>query len=219
MHKKHLIKLIGLTVLAAISAMAVTASAAQAKYLLLLNEEDKTQLTFNIEILPGGYMKADNGLKVACSGGTGTGSATLSGDAKTVGGSATVNFSGCVWVGSEKTCTIKAEGVSGRIHASGTGAVSMSGSKYFVTAASSEFTVIHSEGAFCTIPEEEVVSGSATIEVEGAEAETKLKKAHFSSEALFLGEAEVEEIVGEASITDLNPNATFGIRLVPGCFY
>jgi hypothetical protein len=222
MHKRHLIKLVGLTVLAAISVMAVSATAAQAKYTLLLNGKHVAELHLLLKNLPG-ELKAENGLKIKCSAGEGLAIAKLVEEGKKVTGSAEGTFKGCVWVGSESTCTIN-DGGAGQIKAKGTGEVVMTGEQFRVTATSTEFATVFTEGIFCTIPEEEVVSGTADVIIEGEEGATMTEKltlpkgkvltGHLENLSLKLGNSKVTELKGDVHISDfLDPTATIGIHL------
>lgn len=212
MHSKHLIKLLGLTVLAAIGTMAVGASVAQAKYVLLLNGQFVSKDSFTLIILEVS-LKAENGLKITCSGGTGNGTGELVESGKKVITSSSTSLKGCVWVGSEKTCTIN-DGGAGVINTAKKGELSMSdASTYVVRSTSSEFTTIITEGVFCTIPEEEVLSGTLCLKILEALADTKLKLVHLEAENLKLGNSKVTELSGEIHVSDTDPNATFGIHL------
>jgi hypothetical protein len=218
MPRRNLAKLLGLTVLAAISVMAVSASAAQAHYLLLLNGASVASETLSLTQIGTGSITAENGLKISCSGGTGTATANLSVSKEKVTGEAKAKFTGCVWVGSEKTCIIN-DGGAGVINAKGTGEVIMEGTNYLITATSAEFTTVLTEGAFCTIPEEEVVSGTAHALINNALADTKLKTANLLNLSLKLGNSKVTSLTAEVSVVDANPNATIGIHLqsLTGC--
>ncbi len=215
MHKRHLTKLLGLTVLAAISVMAVSATAAQAKWLLLLNGAAVEELHLGIAGLEG-KLTAKNGLKIKCTSGEGLAIVKKVEGGLKVTGEASGTFKGCVWVGSEKTCTINDGGV-GFIKAAGTGEALMEGAetnKVIANAESASFSVIKTEGAFCTVPAEEIVSGSAHVLIENALEDTKIKLGKILQLKLFLGKSEVTELSQEVHISDfLNPEATIGIHL------
>jgi hypothetical protein len=218
MHSRNLLKLLGLALLAAISIMAVSASAAQAKYLLLLNGASITTENLVVTQEGSGFITAENGLKIQCSGGSGTATVNAVEESKKVTGSASATFTGCVWVGSEATCTINDGGV-GKIKAAGSGEVIMEGTNYLITATNAAFTTVLTEGAFCTIPEEEVVSGTAHVLVLNALADTTSKQGHLLTLSLKLGNSKVKELSSLVLVTDANPNATYGIHLVKltGC--
>jgi hypothetical protein len=218
MDPRNLVKLLGLTVLAAVSVLAVGASVAQAKYLALLNGTSVNSATLTGAMVGSGFVTAENGLKIECSSGTGTATATLSGTGEKATGSASAILTGCVWVGSEKTCTIN-DGGAGVIKGKGSGELIMEGTNYLVTATSAEFTTILTEGAFCTIPEEEVASGTAHALINNALADTKAKTAKLLNLSLKLGNSKIKELNATVEGKDENPNATGGIHLVnlTGC--
>jgi hypothetical protein len=213
MDSRNIAKLLGITVLAALGVMAVSVSAAQAKYRLLLNSSSVKKGGLNGTLTGTGSITAENGLKIQCSGGTGAVTGELSATEEKVTGSASVTLTGCVWIGSEKTCTIN-DGGAGKIKGSGTGEVIMEGTNYLVTASSAAFTTVLTEGAFCTIPEEEVVSGTAHALIENALADTKTKTGKLLNLSLKLGNSKITSLSAAGSFTSSEPNATMGIHLV-----
>ncbi len=215
MLKKHLIKALGLSVLAIVGVMAVTASAAQANYVLELNEKPVTLLHLLLEGLHG-LLVAENGLEILCTGGHGL--AHVVNNGATVTGNANGTFTGCVWVGAEETCIIEdPEGGEGVIKAEGTGEVVMEEGNYkVVTTNENEFAVVYTEGLFCTIPEEEVVEGTASASLPDAEEEIATHLASLHADSLRLGGSNVKSLEGEVHITDLDPEATFSIHLTAG---
>jgi hypothetical protein len=214
MQSRSLIKLLCLTILAAISVMAASASAAQAKYLLLLNGKSVPMLLLGTESLSS-YIKAENGLKIQCTGGEGILHLTLFESATQLISSTESTFKGCVWVGSEKTCTINDGGV-GLINATGTGKVVMPAAEtYIATVESPEFATIFTEGVFCTLPEEEIISGSFHSLIENASASTKTKSGKRLVLNGKLGNSKITEMVGELHFNDMNdPNANWAVHLV-----
>jgi hypothetical protein len=215
MHSRHLTKLLGVTILAAASVMALGASTAQAKYSLLLNGVSVNTLITTLEILSF-FLRAENGLKVQCTGGTGTAEAKLVESGAKVTGSASATWKGCVWVGSEKTCTIN-DGAAGQIKVKANGEMVMpSESEYRMAYSSAEFGTIFSEGVFCTIPEEEVLGGSAHLILLDPLTDTLVKLGHLLPLSLKLGNSKVTEIALEVHIKDANdPTKTFAYHLVP----
>ena len=212
MRKRHLVKMLGLTVLAAISVMAVSASAANAEWQLLLNGNSVSSATGTLTALAG-RLEAENGLEITCTGGTGTASVELTeGNLKAVG-SASGTFEGCKWVGSEKACTIN-DGGKGLINVGGEGELTMAGGETYVEATSEEFATVYSEGAFCTIPEEEVVSGTGKCHVLNPLEAATVHLCHLEAGSLKLGNSAVTALEGEVHIEDANPNATFAWHLV-----
>jgi hypothetical protein len=222
MRGKHLVKLFGLSALVIVAIMAVNASATRAaQWQILLNGANVSSITLDLKALAS-HMTAENGLEVACEGGTGeltgTKNGTPSGDGlatNSVKGSAAVTFEECVWVGSEASCTIN-DGGAGLINATGNGeAIMNEAGETLVTASSSQFTTIFTEGVFCTIPEEEEVSGGAHLLLLGAAADTVDKLSHLLPLGLKIGNSSVTELEGEGHITDAgNPSATWAIELV-----
>jgi hypothetical protein len=215
MQKRHLIKLLGLTVLAAISAMAVSATVAQAKFLLLLEGKSVAKINSSLIGLKG-RMKAENGLTLECQGGKGeaTAESVESGAKVTISVSGTIE--GCVWVGSEKTCTIN-DGGKGLIHSAGTGEVVMpSEGLYIMSIGSSHLASVFTEGVFCTIPEEEEISGTTHLHIEGKLPEGKLLLGNELALNEKLGNSKVTELTGEVHVQCRdNPSAVIGLHWVP----
>lgn len=197
-----------------VAAVVFTASVAQANYLLLLNGKSVSSMNLSVELL-NTTKTAENGLEIECEGGTGLVAVKLAGGGAKVVGSASVTLEGCIWVGSESVCTIN-DGGEGLVNLSAEGELVMSDpSSYKVTASSSEFTTLFTEGIFCTIPEEEVISGTMSVPLLNVLGDTKVKLAHLNADALKLGNLPITELSGESHIRDAdNPNATFGIHLV-----
>ncbi len=213
MHKRHLIKLLGLTVLAAIGVMAVSVTAAQAKYLLLLNGAAVEELHLKIEGLEV-KIKAKNGLTMKCTSAEGLAIIKKMEGGLKVTGEVSGTFKGCVWVGSEKTCTINDGGV-GLIKFKSSGEIVMpDASTFILNFESAGFSLIKTEGAFCTIPPEEILSGSFHILIENALEDTKVKLGKILQLKVLLGKSELTELTGEVHISDfLNPEATIGFHL------
>lgn len=209
----HLVKVLGMAMLAVVGIMVVSVSAAQAKYLLLLNGASVNELTTTLEYLPG-YFKAENGLKFECSGGTGTAADKVGEEGKKVSVSTSITLTGCKWAGN-KFCTINDGGV-GLIKMSGSGEMTMPGAnEYLKLYTSAAFTIIKTEGELCTIPEKEVLSGTLSLTLlEAANDTTKVKLGHLKNVSLMLGKSKISECVFEVHIRDLDPNATWGISLV-----
>lgn len=210
MLKKHMIKLLSLSALAIVGVMAVSASAAQGAVHILLNGTNVNLVNLNVLFLHG-ELEA-NGLVILCEHGKGTAHATT--DLVTIEGLALIVFTDCVWVGSEGTCTINdPETGVGTIHAHGEGEVYMEGSDWFIEAEDSNFATIHTEGIFCNIPAEEVVSGGAKAVIHNAEEAATSHSGEIVEQHLFLGENPVERFVAEAHVTDEDPTATLALHL------
>lgn len=210
MHK-HLAKILGLTMLAAVGAMTMSASAAQAKYLLLLGGLSVHELTLNMEMLSL-YKKTESGLKIECSGGTATVTLKLVEEGKKITGSLSMKLTGCQWAGN-KFCIVN-DGGAGVIKASASGEVTMpKAGEYTLQMTSAAFSTIISEGELCTIPEKEVVSGTGILQILEADAHTLVKLGHLKNVSLKIGQSNVGQVSGEGHLRDLNPGSTFGISL------
>jgi hypothetical protein len=215
MHKRRLIKLLGVTVLAAVSVMAVSASVAQAKYLLLLNGVSVPELHLGFVGLKG-FLKAENGLKLECQSSEGLAIAKSLEEGKKVTITETnATFKECVWVGSEKTCTIN-DGGKGLIKVKGAGEVSMANkTSYLLKLSGAPFTTLFTEGVFCTIPEEEEIKGGVHVLVEGELPNGTLILGKLAALDIKLGNSKVTELTGEVHLYDfLDPTKTIGIHLV-----
>ncbi len=213
MHRKYMLKAIGLSVLAIIGMTAIGASTAQAKYVLRLNEEPVSALHLLLDGLHG-VIKAENGLELLCTGGHGLIEAKNL--ESTVVGSMSREFTGCVWVGAEETCIIEdPEGGEGVIKAEGTGKIEMVGGAYnVVTTNEKEFAVVYTEGLFCTLPEEEVVEGTASASLPDAEEEATTHSAELHAVDIRLGGSQITHLEGEVHVSDLDPEATFSIQFL-----
>lgn len=211
MHR--LTKILGLTSFAALAALAFSATAAQANYLLLLEGESVQLLNLSVlDLLI--LVKSENGLDLHCKNGEGTKHVALIGGGTGISTSTSITWIDCEWTGSESTCTINDEG-EGLVNVSGNGSLTMSGpSEYGITLSSSELATIYTEGVFCTIPEEEVISGTIGAELLNALEDSKVKLSHHEALDANLGNSQITELSGEAHIRDENPDATFGVHLV-----
>ncbi len=181
MHRRNLAKILGLALLAAVGVMAVSASAAQAKWLFLKEGEGSPSLLkFNITGLLGELLVPESKLAIHCTGATGT--ATVHDDGT---GEASGTFHGCTVLGDEQ-CTIypeeEEEGTPGDIPASGTGKLEMSGEgeeeEVYITAEGKPFAVWYFGGMFCTLPEEVEVNGLARIDILDASTLAKVHLVH-----------------------------------------
>lgn len=166
MRGSHL-KILCLSLLALVGVMAVSASAAQAKWLLLLSKASVLKQTFEFTINPAVFAVPGLGIEIACTGGTGTDFTQLN-EAHTVqSGGAIAKFTGCKDVTFGEVCTLASPGEPvGTIVTSGTGSGSMEGEKVLVTTASSEFAKIQFFGEECPFTElDGKVVGSVTVEI------------------------------------------------------
>jgi hypothetical protein len=213
MRSRHKIKLLGLSVLAVSAVMALSATAAQAKYLLLLNGKSVSSMKFKLEFLSIS-VKLENGLAIKCTGGVGSSKASLSESGAKLSGAPSATLTGCVWVASEKTCTINDEG-AGQIKLQGTDLMHMTGTEFYLMGGGAGIGTIFTEGIFCSLPEEEEIGGTASFKVLNALSDTKVKTGDLGSPNLTIGNSKVSELTGEVHVSDADDsNATFGIHLV-----
>ena len=212
MYKRSLLKLLGLTALAAIGVMAVSASAANAKWQLLLNGSSVSSGGGPVTSLESS-VEVENGLELSCAGGTGSATFELTEEGKKTVGSASGTLEGCVWVGSEKSCTIN-DGGKGLINVGGSGELTMAESETYIVSSSEEFATIYTEGPFCTIPEEEVVSGTLKCHLLNPLEGAKVHVCHREAGSLQLGNSAITRFEGEVHMMDEDPNATFALHLV-----
>jgi hypothetical protein len=175
---KRSIKMLGLTVMAALSVMAFSAVTAQGAELnvagsLLAGTAELEGVTGK-----GNLLVSPLGLNIECTGGTAV-SKDTSNSGGEAHGTATVKFTGCVVVKSEKTCLLypSSEAREKKVE---TGTLLASGK---LRAASTEYllaeengkpfsTVFMSKG-LCTLPPENTVTGSAALKVDAGTTEAK----------------------------------------------
>jgi hypothetical protein len=234
MRGRNLTKILGLSLLVAVGVMAVSASAAQAKWLLLKNGASTNTLDLVIQGLLGELLVPNLGLAIHCTGASGTASITSSGATAT--GSATVVFEGCTVLNNPKCTILGEEGVpatEGKIIAGGKGELGMNGAEEVLVKAKGEpFTTFYFMGAFCTLPEETEVKGLALLTLLEALKDLKTHLVHVDeghapgtgATELFYGNEPAEihgallaggvhEPAGEAHVTEKN-GATWAIHLV-----
>jgi hypothetical protein len=224
MCSKSSLRYLGLALLMAASAMAISASVVQAKYLLLQKQKSVNDIPLTLALVGSGSLEAENGLKIECKTGTGFAWATLGGSKEKVSTEASIILRGCVWIGSEKTCVINdgGEGGEGMIKVKGSGEVIMSGSSYLATMSSFlvPLATIFTEGTFCTIPEQEEIYGAAHGLIENALADTTTKSLKLLNLSLTLGNSKVKSLSATLSAVHFSiPTFTLGIHLesLSGC--
>lgn len=195
MHKKHLFKTLALSMLAAISVMAMSASAAQAKWLILVGGKSVAAANFK-GTLSAGTVLVPGLLGFRCTGGTVSVSVkTIESGAKVVGSGAAL-VTGCVVTDStgnvNKNCTVNSPGEpAGSVKGSGSSEGQMEGSKYFATIESANFTEVNISGGLCPLDEFDATgSGSATITLLNAETAQVQHTLELASQELFYGENE-----------------------------
>ena len=191
MHAKYLFKTLILSILVALGVMAVSASAAQAKWLLLRGGASVSELSLQGTLGNGALLELFGlELQIKCAGGTFT--TTLKGGGTTaLAGSASATFTLCDDYGNPKNCTVSSPGdVDGTIKASGSGEGLMLGEKTYLNLSSSEFTTIAYGGALCPFNEvEAVVSGSVTLTVLSATAQKTSHTVELDDNVLTSGES------------------------------
>lgn len=195
MHKKHLFRVLVLSMLAAIGVMAMSVSAAQAKWEIRVGGSSVSSANFT-GTAGAGAVLVPGLLGFRCTGGTVSISVkTVESGAKLVGSGA-ATATGCVVTDSvgkvNNNCTVNSPGnPAGSVSGSGSGAAQMEGSKYFTTIESSNFTEVEINGALCPLDEFDATgSGSATATLVNAETEQELHTVELSSQELFYGENE-----------------------------
>lgn len=103
------LKTMGLSLLALVAFMAVSASAAQAEWVILRNGANVSEVTLKGTVEAGRLLVDPGGLglTITCTGGAGSGKAK---DGATLTGTATIVFSGCDVLGFEETCDVRGAG-------------------------------------------------------------------------------------------------------------
>ena len=190
MHSKRLFRLLGLSMLVAVGVMAMSASGAQAKWLLLVNKESVGKVTGEGSFSGGQLLEQGGlGIKVTCAGGTGTATATSVEEGKKVTGSGSANFTGCDVVGNPEKCTVNSPGkTDGNVTASGTGELSHKEGLVYILLESEEFTTLIFGGALCPFNEvEAIIAGKAHIEIHNALEDLKLHQGLLDELALTFG--------------------------------
>ncbi len=225
-------KIMGMSLLALAAFMAVSASAAQAKWLVLVNKVSKTSVNLKGTVEAGRLLVPGLNLKIKCTKGEAAGSASLSEENKKLAGSATVTFTGCVVLEFEKTCfPMSKEGATaqpnGTIIAKGNAKAFMEGTKTFVEAKSegTPFTSIEILGASCPLEEVDgTVNGSITVEIEKPLEDLVPHGIVLVKQALTYGgqTATLENDSGSTALkgsVEESAGLTTGIHLVnlPGC--
>lgn len=198
MRQKHKVRIFGLCVLAVVGVMAMSASAAQAKWLILVGGQSvsaaKFDATFNL-----GEMLLSGLYSLHCTGGTGgaTIQATESNTNLLLTGS--VSFTGCVMKDAtgkvNKNCSVSSKGQTvGTISISESSGVTMEGEKTFAILESEEFSLIQIVGALCPIATEGDLTmslmGSATLTLDKAGTLQTLHSVGLDDQELFYGEDE-----------------------------
>lgn len=223
MRGRALIKIMGLSLLAAVGLMAVTASAAQAKWLKLLNKASVNSLKLSAEMLPGSLYIPEIDMEIHCTGGTASVTTNLSGGSTVLSGSGSAEFTGCAVRELEVACTVHSPGQpDGTIVAEGSGTAGMNGAEeVFSNLESAEFTEFYYEGEECPLAElDQTISGTVKVTLLEALKDLTTHLVHLDDvslqwgelEAVLFGEEEGSAILGH--VKDENPTATWALHLV-----
>ncbi len=186
------IKILGVTLLAALGLMAISVSAAQASGEFLVNGAKFTALESFAGTGAKGELLTEGGLKLNCTASTVTGMINHNDQVGKV--DATVLFSGCS-VLENKFCTVypdAEESKAGHITAKVLGELGLHAEQHFVSlqALSGAFTTIFFVGAACTLPEEVEVTGKTALLLPTALVDSvnqKLTTVSLAEEKLLLG--------------------------------
>lgn len=194
MHAKLLFKTLGLSMLVAVGAMAVSASAAQAEW--SIKAGGSTVKSIEIEGGTSSAVLSVPGLELEIScpaGGIGAilETETASGGPTLTGGTS-IGFGGCDVEGFKNACGVNSLGQEEGIIVASSGAEGvMEGSKTFATLESSEFTTVVISGALCPFSEvEETLSGSMALTFQNAETEQTVHDLELEDQELKFGEEE-----------------------------
>ena len=186
MHSRHLFKILGLLMLAAVSVIAVSVSVAQAKWLLLRSGISVGELKLEGTVGPG-FLLEEGGLEVntECKGGAASAALNTTGESKKLILISTIYFTGCDVVGLPN-CSVNSPGSPDgtiRISAVGEG---VSDSKVLLS--SEEFTTITYGNPLCPFDELEVtVDGSSTLTLVSPTELLKLHKVLYDEEVIKFG--------------------------------
>jgi hypothetical protein len=218
-------KILGLSLVAALSLMALTAAGAQAGEFKVGGKTFTAAGVTSETVggtLPLGILLVSNGLEIHCN----------KGDVKHAlakqGGTASAEllFLECK-VLNNKFCTIypteedlEEETNSGRIIAAGSGELILHSGAHYLKAASASFSTVYMGGPACTLPAKNVVSGSTALSLPSALSELveqPVSTINAATEALlkvqlFYGKetATLDGAAGAAKLTGENAGKTWG---------
>lgn len=197
---KHMKKAFGLSILAALTMMAMSATAAQALTLKVNGNKDTDGEVVTGTIAKGYLLVVDLKLEITCT--TGSAKAELKNKLvelknekgeviakhRLVEGEGTATFNGCDVVGAEEKCTVNSPGQKdGTITAKGSGEAVMEGAKTYADLSSGSFSTIEIQGLCAAAETEETVSGSATLTLLNPEEELVTHNVEVDDKALFFG--------------------------------
>jgi hypothetical protein len=218
---KHF-KILGLSLLALVGVMAVSATAAQAKWLLLKSGVSVKLLEVTASAGLGFLLVPKLGLQIHCTAGSGTVHVESSEEDKKLLVKATPVFTGCTDKKFGGVCTVRgASDTTGKITAKGKGEGSMSGEKVLITAASGAgeaFTDVKYEGEECPLTEiDGKVTGSVTFEVGTPLTDSTSHGVTVTAQSLLFG-GQTSELhktkAGEALTGTVSSGSTFAVHLV-----
>lgn len=193
--RTHL-KILGLSSLALVGVLAISASAAQGAWLILKEKaatpntyESVLHLELDVEALLGELLVPDLELEIHCEFGDGTVLAQLSGDHKTLTAGGNITFKECI-VLENPFCTVSSPTTGeGEIFAKGEGTATMNGKDVIGQLSSSEFATIEIEGELCPLNEtKEAVNGTAHVLLLDPSVEAVTHLAHVDELNLKFGE-------------------------------
>jgi hypothetical protein len=221
--RKHF-KVLALSLLALVGVMAVSASAAQAKWLLLRNGVSVSSINRVVSSAEDFSLLAANGIQIDCTEFSGSSTASLSEENKKLSGSETVTLKGCEEATFGEICGIHSTGQpNGTIVTSNTGRGGDVSAQevYFLSLSSNEqITTVQFTGAECPLAE---IDGTITCHwketILTALNDVKLHVVHIEETNTKIGGEEVEidnETGGHVILgsTTEATGATFAYHLV-----
>ncbi len=196
MHGRGLIKAATMSLLVAVGIVAVSASAAQANWVLKKNKSSVSQLKLKGNVLLTELLIPELEIAIHCTGGNMLATLTSGGGGTTLSGTASATLTGCKLLEFEKICTVESLGAgAGKINYSFSGNLKMEGEKTFALVSNGEFTKISITGALCPFALEGSLTmafgGSMTMNIVNPLTEQVNHLIEINDEELFYGEEEV----------------------------
>lgn len=187
-------KMLGISFLALVLIMAISATAAEAKWLLLVNGKSVSSIQV-VGSGKGGELLVANGIAINCAGGIeGAAKVSLSESGGAVSGSGTVSLTGCFELNFGEACDVHSPGQpAGTIVASGSAVGTMIGEEVSALTTGNPFTVVEFTGEECPLTEiNGQISGSIKGTVLNPLEDLKLHQIQFVNEGLLFGGEETE---------------------------
>lgn len=186
-------RLLGLSILAIVAVMAMSASTAQASYNLVGGIQDKSGtllLSLDLQFLLSEFLLEYLSTHFHCQGGTGSLFLQTNSAMTVLTGSGTARLTGCVVQGWEESCTVKTPGSpAGELLAAFEGTATMGGGQTYMNMASEELVVWEYNGEECPFAEViGVVSGSFKLAITSSETSVSTHLGGFDDIQLFYGE-------------------------------